>query len=318
MHKCIGGATMLDWDDLRFYLAIARHGSLSAAAKELGVAQSTVGRRLASLETTLGVRLLNRTPEGYVPTLAGEEVRRQSEMVEAEAQALLRNVGGRDTRMAGTVRVTCAETVATHVLAPCLASLHTLQPDISIDLIPNPRELSLSMREADISVRLKAPDQHDLVVRRIATVAFGLYASPDYLARYGPLDLSEGCLGHHLITQLEDIQDATQTGWLADLAPRARVAMQTSSHEAAVSAAIHGGGLACLARFRADHEPGLVRLSVPLRVPSTGMWLVVHRDIRQTPRIRVSLSHITDSVRGMAALLCPADAEDLPNTVPAE
>jgi DNA-binding transcriptional LysR family regulator len=301
---------MLDWDDLRFYLAVARHGSLSAAAKDLHVAQSTVGRRLASLETYLGVRLLNRTPDGYVPTLAGQDVRRQAERLEAEALSLERNVGGRDTRLAGLVRVTCAETIASHILAPCLASLHIQHPDISIELIPNPRELSLSMREADISVRLKAPEQHDLVVRRIGTVAFGLYASAAYLERHGELDLADGCPGHHLIAQSEDIQDATQTGWLADLAPRARVAIQTSSHEAAVSAAIHGGGLACLARFRADPEPGLVRLAVPLRVPSTGMWLVVHRDIRQTPRIRVSLSHIAEAIRAAGTRLCPVDARD--------
>jgi DNA-binding transcriptional LysR family regulator len=302
---------MLDWDDLRFFLALARHGSLSAAAKQLHVAQSTVGRRLASLEASLGVRLLNRTPDGYVPTLAGQDVRQQAERLEAEAVALERSVSGRDTRLAGLVRVTCAETVATHILAPCLATLHMQHPDIMIELIPNPRELSLSMREADVSVRLKQPDQHDLVVRRIGSMAFGLYASSDYLERHGELEFEAGCPGHHLITQLEDIQDATQTGWLTDLAPRARVAMQTSSHEAAVSAALHNGGLACLARFRADREPGLTRLTVPSAIPSAGIWLVVHRDNRQTPRIRVALTHVTEWVRRLSDL-DPADAAERP------
>jgi DNA-binding transcriptional LysR family regulator len=215
--------------------------------------------------------------------------------------ALERDVGGRDTRMAGLVRVTCAETVATHILAPCFASLHMQQPDLMIELIPNPRELSLSMREADISLRLKRPDQHDLVVRRVGSLGFGLFASPDYLERHGDLDFEGGCSGHYLVTQSEDIQDATQTAWLADVAPRARVAMQTSSHEAAVSAAIHGGGLACLARFRADKQAGLVRLDVPSRIPSADMFLVVHRDNRQIPRIRVALTHITEWVRRQAA-----------------
>ena len=296
---------MLDWDDLRFFLALARRGSLSAAAKDLHVAQSTMGRRLASLETSLGVRLLNRTPEGYVATQAGEGVRARAERLELEASALERDVGGRDTRMAGLVRVTCAETVATHILAPCFACLHVQQPELMIELIPNPRELSLSMREADTSLRLKRPDQHDLIVRRIGSLGFGLFASPAYLERHGNLDLEDGCPGHHLITQLEDIQDATQTAWLADLAPRARVAMQTSSHEAAVSAAVHGGGLACLACFRADREPGLVRLDVPSRIPSAEMFLVVHRDNRQTPRIRVALTHITEWVRREAGDLLP-------------
>jgi DNA-binding transcriptional LysR family regulator len=306
---------MLDWDDLRFYLAIAREGSLSAAAKKLRVAQSTVGRRLASLEASLGVRLLNRTPEGYVPTLAGQDVREQAERLEAEALCLERSVGGRDTRLAGLVRVTCSETVASHILAPCFAALHQGHPDIMVELIPDPRQLSLAMREADISVRLTRPEQHDLVLRRIGSVAFGLYASPAYLQQRGELDLEGGCPGHQVITQLDDLQDSAQTGWLGGLAPRARIALQTSSHEAAVSAAVHGGGLACLARFRADGEGRLIRLAVPSRVPNATIWLVVHKDSRRTARIKAVLSHISACVRHLAWKLDPKDADD---SVPGE
>ena len=298
---------MLDWDDLRFFLALVRRGSLSVAAKDLRVAQSTVGRRLASLETSLGVRLLNRTPDGYVPTLAGHSVREQAERLEAEAHAVERSVGGHDTRLAGVVRVTCAETVASQILAPCFAELHLQHPDIMIELIPDPRELSLSMREADISVRLNQPHQHDLVIRRVGSLAFGLYATAAYLERHGELNFEAGCPGHHLITQLDDIQDAAQTVWLADLAPRARVAVQTTSHEAAVSAAVHSGGLACLARFRADREPKLTRLNVPSSVPSAGIWLVVHRDNRAVARIRTALTHITGCIRQRADELSPND-----------
>jgi DNA-binding transcriptional LysR family regulator len=308
---------MLDWDDLRFFLAIARYGSLSVAAKDLRVAQSTVGRRLASLEASLGVRLLNRTPDGYVTTLAGQSVREQAERLEAEALALERNVGGRDTRLAGLVRITCAETVASHILAPCFASLHVQHPDIMVELIPDPRELSLSMREADISVRLAQSRQHDLVVRRIGSLAFGLYAAPAYVESHGEIDFRAGCPGHYLVTQLDDIEDATQTGWLAELAPRARIAVQTSSHEAAVSAALHNGGLACLARFRADREPGLTLLVTPTPAPSAGIWLVVHRDNRATARIRAVLTHIADCIRQRADELNPSGIETRPRHGPA-
>lgn len=299
---------MLDWDDLRFFLALARTGSLSAAARELRVAQSTVGRRLASLEASLGVRLLNRTPEGYLPTPAGEEVRAQAERLETEALMLERNVGGRDARLAGLVRVTCGETVASQILAPCVAELHAQHPDLMVELISNPRELSLSMREADVSVRQTRSDRHDLFVRKIGTVDFGLYASPAYLERQGKPDRQAGCTGHHLITLIDDIQDAAQTGWLADLAPRARVALQTNSHEAAVMAAAQGGGLACLARFRADRESGLTLLTTPFAPPSATIWLVVHRDNRQTPRIRTVLTQIGNFVQTLAPKLCPDGA----------
>ncbi|MCW6512185.1 substrate-binding domain-containing protein [Hyphomicrobiales bacterium BP6-180914] len=253
-----------------------------------------------------------------MPTLAGDDVLRQAERVEAEALALERQVVGRDLRMAGHVRVTCAETIACNLVAPCLGTLHETQPDIMIDLIPNPKELSLSMREADISVRLRQPDQHDLVVRRIGTLAFGLYASPGYLERHGECDYDAGCAGHRLITQLEGIQDATQTDWLAELAPRARIGMQTSSHAAALAAAKQGGGLASLVRFCADGEPGLVRLKtppLPSLIPSTGIWQVVHKDNRETPRIRVALDHITKWVRQRGDELNPV--QDEPELAPA-
>jgi DNA-binding transcriptional LysR family regulator len=259
------------------------------------------------------VRLLNRTPDGYVATMAGQGVREQAERLEAEALSLERNVGGRDTQLAGVVRVTSAETVASQILAPCLAALNRQHPEIMIELIPDPRELSLSMREADISVRLTRSDQHDLVVRRIGSLAFGLYATAAYLQGRGELDFEGGCPGHYLITQIDDIQDSAQTGWLADLAPRARVAMQTSSHEAAVSAAVHDGGLACLARFRADREPSLTRLVVPSPAPSAGISLVMHRDNRRNARIRAALTHITECVRKLADQLYPADAKSEPD-----
>ena len=132
-----------------------------------------------------------------MPTLAGQDVHEQAEHLEAEVLSLERNVGGRDTRLAGLVRVTCAGSVASHILAPGFAILHMQHPDIMIELIPDPRELSLSMREADISVRLAHSDQHDLVVRRIGTIAFGLYASPIYLEQHSEPDFEGGCPGQH-------------------------------------------------------------------------------------------------------------------------
>jgi len=299
---------MLDWDDLRFFLALVRHGSLSAAAKVLHVSQSTVGRRLNTLEATLAVRLLNRTPEGYVPTLAGEVVRKRAELLEAEAMALERDVTGRDTRLRGLVRVTCAETMAAHLLAPSFAKLHAQHPDIMIELIPNPRELSLAMREADISVRMRQPEQHDLVVRRIGGIAFGIYATSEYLKQYGEPDFDEGCPGHHLITQMEDSQEMTQSAWLTEMASRSLVVLQTSSHEAAMLAAASGGGLACLARFRGDEEPRLIRLVVPSEPPSADILLLVHKDNRDTPRIRVVLDHIMECIQALGPLLQPQGA----------
>ena len=301
---------MLDWDDLRYFLSIARLGNLSAAAKELRVAQSTVGRRLASLEASLGVRLLNRTPNGYVSTAAGQEVLAKAEQIQAEALSLERDVGSRDTAIAGLVRVTCTESVASHIIAPFFSDLHRKHPDIVVELIPDARELSLSMREADIALRLTQSNRHDLMTRRVGTLGFSLYASAGYLDQHGSLNVEDGLLGHHLVTQQDDIQDSEQTGWFAALAHEAKVSLRTSSHEAAVVAAVHGAGIACLARFRADQEPKLVQLPTPSPVPTTGLWLVLHKDNRSNARIRAILTLIADGIRSAASTLHPSDKPD--------
>jgi DNA-binding transcriptional LysR family regulator len=298
-------ARLLNWDDLRFFLAIARQGNLTAAAKQLRVAQSTAGRRLAALEDSLGVRLLQRKPSGYTLTRAGEAVRGQAERVEAEALAVERTVGGRDTKLAGVVRVTCPETFAAHVLAPSLAALQDRHPEIVVELIPNARELSLSMREADIAVRLTRPHQHDLVVTRIGRLGFGLYASAAYLKRHGEPDFKTGCSGHRLLTLLDEHGSSQQARWLGRIASRARSGIQTSSHEALLATARAGGGLACLARFHADPERSLRRLEPPTAAPATDISLVVHKDNRRTPRISVVLTTIVEATRSLSALLNP-------------
>ena len=292
---------MLDWDDLRFFLAVARHGSLAAAGCELKVAGSTVSRRLASLEAELGVRLLNRTPEGYVLTLAGEEVRDKSEQLEAETLCLRRSVGNRDDRLAGAVRITCGESIACHVLAPCLSSLHAQFPSITVELTPDSRHLSLSMREADIAVRLGAPDQQDVVGRRIGALEFAVYASAGYLAERGTPDFAEKCRGHVRISQLGDMQDTAQADWFLDHASHATAAVQTCSHEAALGFVATGGGIACLARHRADQDYRLIRLATPEIPPAADLWLVMHRDNRRTPRMRAVADHIASHTRSLVA-----------------
>lgn len=288
---------MIDWDDLRYFLAVARRGNLTGAAKDLRVAQSTVGRRLASLEERLSVRLLHRTPDGYRLTLAGETVRAQAERVEAEVLTVERAVGGQDDHVRGLVRVTCTETLAVHILAPCFVALQHRHPDLHIELVPNPSEVSLSMRDADVAVRLGPSDRHDLVVRRIGSMSFGLYASPLYVQRHGLPDFTEGCVGHRLMTTVEDGDGDEQARWAINLAPRATPGLQTTSHEALVVAARSAGGLACVACFRADPDPSLTKLATPTPAPSADVCVLVHKDSRETPRIRAATSVIAEAIR---------------------
>jgi DNA-binding transcriptional LysR family regulator len=217
---------MLDWDDLRFFLATSRTGSLSAAARELRCTQTTVGRRLASLEARLGVRLLNRTPRGYVATPAGESIREHVERIEAEASAVERTVAGRDARLDGKVTVTCIESIANNILAPCFARLHQDYPAVVIELLPPDRHVRLARREADISIHNVRPKQREILVRRIGSIAFGLYASPNYLERFGMPNFADGCVGHCVIAIPDQFCDLPQMQWLAGLTTKARVVLR--------------------------------------------------------------------------------------------
>ena len=304
----------MDWDDLRFFLAVIRHKSLAGAAKHMHVTQSTVGRRLASLEAELGVRLVHRMTEvgGYVPTLAGEAIRAHVERVEAETESVVRAVGGLDTRLAGTVRIACPALLASHVLAPCAAALYTRHPEIRLELLSTvPMAAGDMPREIDVSVQFGRSDQNGLVVRRIGTVAFGLYASLGYLGRLGEPDVGDGCAGHHLITMVDEGELPQHTAWLAEAASEAQVLLRTDNRETLLWSALLAGGLALLPRFRGDAEPALRRLDTSPPAPSAEVWVAVHEDIRHVPRVRATLDCIAETFRRAAAAHNPTDATDL-------
>ena len=298
---------MLDWDDLRFFLAVARHRTLAGAARQLHVTQSTVSRRLASLQDGMGVRLLQRAAEGYVLTLAGESIRAHVERVEAEAMSVERAVAGHDVRLEGLVRVSSSQLLTSHLLAPGFAALHLMHHGILIEALPELDGEPLATHDADIVLRLRRFDHHDLVVRSLGSIAFGLYGCVAYLARRGVPDLGEGCAGHQLITLLDHSEASAQAAWLGEHAGRAEVVLRADSYETQHWSACNGGGLALLPRFRANAEPALRRVRTPTPVPPAEIWLGVHRENRHVPRVRTVLDIIAGTVRGQANVLDPID-----------
>ena len=292
----------MDWDDLRFFQALIRHKTLSATGRHLHVTQSTVGRRLASLEASLGVRLLHHTREGYVPTRAGQAIREHIERVEAETQAVQRIVGGLDQRLEGVVRVTSPVLVASHLVAPCLSALHAKHPEIMVELLCYVPKPNLRTGEADLAIQFRRFEEAGLIVRRIGTLGFGLYASLAYLSQRGEPDTKAGCPGHHLITLVDEDAIPGQAGWLAEVAGRARIMLRTDSLKAQLWATLHGGGLALLPCFRADPEAALRRLDTPSPAPAGEIWMAVHEDHRQMPRIRAVMDCIAHACRNADAL----------------
>ena len=296
---------MLDWDDLRFFLAVARHRTLAGAARHLHVTQSTVSRRLTSLQEGMGVRLLQRAADGYTVTLAGESIRSHVERVEVEAMSVERAVAGHDMRLEGLVRVASSQLLSNHLLAPSFAALHTVHHGILIEALPELPGEPLATHDADIVLQLRRFDHHDLVVRSLGSIAFGLYGCISYLSHRGLPDRGEGCAGHQLIAFLDYQEASAQAVWLSEHAGRAQVVLRADSYETQHWSVCNGGGLALLPRFRADAEPMLRRISAPALVPQAEIWLGVHRENRHVPRVRTVLDTIAVAVRSRANLLNP-------------
>jgi DNA-binding transcriptional LysR family regulator len=297
---------MLDWDDLRTFLMIARHRTLSGAARALGVQQPTMGRRLEALEQRAGAVLLQKTPTGYVLTEAGEAVLANVERIEAETQAVERLIAGKDLRLEGTVRLTTLETLAAEILPPVLAAFRISHPSVRVEIVAATRSLSLTKREADVALRMAPFTQSDLVARKVGQVAFGLYAAPGYLQRFGTPDWAHAGLGHALIQTEPDLLDTPEMRWLRGLAPLADVAVASNSRLVHRAAAREGIGIACLARYLGDAEPGLTYLQPPENLsPVRDLWLGVHGDMHRTPRLRAFTTAVQDGLKRAAARLRP-------------
>jgi DNA-binding transcriptional LysR family regulator len=286
------------WDDARFLLAVHRHASLSSAARHLGVNQSTVGRRLRALEEALGVRLFIETPNGFVASHLGERLVSHATRMEDEALALERTARGADSQLAGTVRVTSADTLSVRIVAPLLAELHKRVPGLDFELLADIRTLSLTKREADIGIRTMRPKEARVVMRRVSGFASAVYASLSYVERYGRP--RGGNLATHRFISVEDAS-WQEARWLSRAVPGARVVLKSNSTQALLAATRAGIGLGILPCYVADPEPELVRVLPPEKGLIRELLVVYHRDLRDAPRIRACADFMAESLAAQAA-----------------
>lgn len=303
MQKCIGWG--VDWDDLRYFVAVARRRTLSAAARELAVTQPTVGRRIAGLERRLGAQLFVRRADGFVLSAAGAQVLPLAEQMERDALAAERRVAGRDSGLRGVVRVTASEWVVSSVLSPMLGGLLAQHPQLEIELVADQRHLNLARREADIALRPRRFGHAAMVQRRAATLGFALYAAPRYLAARGAPVAGDG-RGHVVIAMTDGVGDVARD-WLAAVLPAAVRAVRTNGRDAMVALATAGVGLACLARIVGDGAPALQRVALAPPPPSPTLWLGMHRDARGTPRVRAVAAYLVERLRALQPSLAPED-----------
>jgi DNA-binding transcriptional LysR family regulator len=282
---------------------LARAGSLSAAARQLGAEHTTVARRIGALEATLGVRLFDRGARGYALTAEGEQIAELAYRVENEVLGIERLAQSRQGGLSGVVRISAPPTFASHFLAPRLADLRAAYPGLQLELVGESRDVSLSRREADLAVRLIRPQPASMVARRLGAMAFGLYASREYLGRTPIADLDY--LGYD-----DSLEHVPQQRWLRGLAGDRPLVLRANDLSTLHEAAAAGVGAAVLPRFLGDPNPRLGRIPVDGATgASRDIWLLVHPDLRRSPRVRAVMDYLADLISTARPILDPADSE---------
>ncbi|AXF24631.1 LysR family transcriptional regulator [Burkholderia pyrrocinia] len=282
----------MNWDDTRIFLAIYRERSLRGAARVVGLDQATVGRRLAALERALGATLFLRTSVGYVPTAVGEVALRNAEKMEQSAIDLVRQTQGVDRRLAGDVRVTTTDTIGLEFVMGAIRNLHDEHPDVRVLLNTSTQVENLAKREADIAIRTIKPDNPDLLTRRLAAWPTGLYASADYLERYGEPVPGTGFDGHDVVCFLPHLQMHGLLTMVGEPVRAGRIVSGLNSNLMLRAAVRAGLGLGELPVPIAERD-GLVRVwpactgARPYEV-----WMVTHKDLRHTARMSAMIDHI--------------------------
>ncbi len=281
------------WDDLQFFLAVARTGQLSAAARKLRTNHVTVSRRIDRLEQSLAARLFERNPRGYVLTAAGEKLVERAEAIEREAAGVESEVAGGTAPVSGVVRISTLEGFGNFFLADRLPNLAQSLPALSIELLIIQQIVSLSRREADMSVTLSTARTNSHHYEKISLYRLFLYASRDYLERHPPVRRKADLANHRIIGYIEDMIFTPGLDYHREILPGARAFYQSSSIHAQLAATRKGLGLCVMPHFMARHYPDLVPV-IPKEIHlERYYWCIAHRDMATAPRIRM----LTDFIK---------------------
>lgn len=275
----------MDWNDLRFFLAVGRTNSLTKTAATLKVSQSTVSRRIGALESSLRTSLFLHHQTGYFLTDAGQALLSYAEEVESRVGALEHAFAGRDGDAAGTVRLATAETLANHLIIPALPQLQADYPAIRLELITGVNTVSVVRNDADIALRLVRPEQNTLKIRKAGVMASAVYAAESYL-RAHPAPPDAPLRGRRFITWDSSFSHLPAARWFDEQVADKTSMLATTSLVTQLSAVHAGLGLAVLPCFIAAQQPGLVEVLPPGQVLSEDLWLVTHADLIASARIK--------------------------------
>ncbi|GIK81819.1 MAG: LysR family transcriptional regulator [Pseudorhodoplanes sp.] len=291
-----------DWDDLRYFLAVARAGRLTAAAVRLQQNHTTVSRRIEALEKALAAPLFDRGPQGYRLTEFGQRLLATAEMVESATLAAPTNIRGSKPPVSGSVRIGAPDGFGTFFLAPRLGQLCRDFPQLDPELVTMPRLFSLSKREADIAISLNRPVEGRLFARKITDYELGLYATKSYLSGKPAIRGVADLHGHRLIGYVDDYIFTPELNYLPLILPGLTAQIRSSNLVAQYNATLAGAGVCVLPLFMAGREPRLVPvLADKVRLVRT-FWLVTHADLHSLPQIRAISDFIAREVKAARAL----------------
>lgn len=294
---------MFAWDDLRFFLELARKGRLVAAAQRLHVDHTTVSRRIAQLEAAVEARLFDKSPQGYQLTEAGRRLLPYAEAMEAQSIAVYKDISGKDAQLTGTVRLATTEAVGSQIIARHLPRFQGKHPGIELELIAETRRLSLSKREADIAITLSRPDSGRLIASRIGTYSLRLYGAERYLGRHPPIRSRDDLHGHAFIGYIDDLLQMPELRVIDTLVKDPVMIFRSSNMMAQYNACVEGVGLALLHAFMAEYDGRLRPVLADDVEIVRELWLVVHEDLRHVARVEAACQFVTELMRELQPYL---------------
>lgn len=278
----------MNWDDLRLFLAVARCGSISGAAKQLGVQHSTVSRRIRQFELKLGVRLIERKQGGYELTSAGKNVQGAATSIEREVLGIDVELKGKDSHLIGPLRVTAINNMASSILMPIFAEFSKQHPLIKLHIAVSNLDASLAQRDADVAIRLTNSPPDTLIGNRIVTVASTIYGSRSYVQKLRktntePKWIGVNCCGFH----------RTWTKQACGEQPHNFISDDTLLTLAAIKEDM---GLSILPCFMGDTDPSLQRYREPDPAYNLGLWILLHPDLKRTARVQAFRDHMISGI----------------------
>lgn len=302
----------IDWDDFRFVLAIVRGGSVSAAAKQLGVDHATVIRRVDRLERHLSAKLFDRRKTGYLLTEAGQRVADSAEAMESTIVANQEAVGGSRARLTGTVRIGAPDGFGSHFLAPRLVQFAERYPELDLQLVATARLFSLSKREADIAISLSMPKEGHIVGRKLLDYSLGLYAAPAYLDRSPAIKMRQDLPQHRFVGYIDELLFTPELDYLPQISPKISAKLRSANLIAQLNATIAGFGIAVLPHFMARAHRELRPVLPDIAITRT-FWMLMHADSKDLARIRAVADYICETVERERLLF----SQPSPATAPA-